>query len=128
MQVLDYFCRPPTRVNRDTFDAELYNALNDGDYGMLLRGIMRKVAHGLPEAHELMRVVEGQGDEMEVHVPNDGQLLCTVQSLRDRLEAGRINAMHRVYLRHDVERPDQGSHIAVDGPGRLRERDTGESP
>jgi hypothetical protein len=117
MQVLDYFSRKQTRVNRGTFGAELNNALEAGEYGMLLRGFMHEVAHGPQEARELMRVVEGQGDEMEVHllidahsvylattapevhVPNERQLLYTVQSLRDHLEAGRINVLHRVDTR-----------------------------
>eukprot|EP00972_Heterocapsa_arctica_P053472 7875490-Heterocapsa_arctica.AAC.1 len=75
---------------------------------------MHKVAHGPHEALELMRVVEGQGNEMEVHllidahsvylattapevhVHNERQLLHTVQLLRYHLEAGRINVLHRV--------------------------------
>jgi hypothetical protein len=62
-------------VNRGTFGAELNNALEAGDYGMLLRGFMHEVTHGPQEARELMRVVEGQRDEMEVHLLNDA---CSV--------------------------------------------------
>ncbi len=46
------------------------NALEAGDYGMLLRGFVHG-RHGPQEARELMRVVERQGDEMEVHLLND---------------------------------------------------------
>jgi hypothetical protein len=117
LNILEFFCRKQTRVNRGTFGAELNNAVEATEFGILLQGFMMEVKFGCMSAQELRdRLVAGCREiplhtiidahsvftavtAEEIQCPSERQLLYTLKSLRDHLDARRLDCLHRIDTR-----------------------------
>eukprot|EP00959_Pyramimonas_sp_CCMP1952_P445941 9336511-Pyramimonas_sp.AAC.1 len=114
--VWEYFSRKQAKVNRGTFSAELNNAIEATEYGMLLNGFMMEWLRGAQSAVPLHAAVDGPcGLDLhlvldahsvfaavtaqEISTPTERQLLYGVRALREHLEGRRLSTIHRVDTR-----------------------------
>ena len=113
MHVWDFYGRKQTRVNRGTFGAELNNALEASESGMMFRGVVHEITVGPCSSSQLHSMINGPSIPVELHligdahavftavtagevkIPNERSLIYAVRALRDRLDAGGISSIHR---------------------------------
>ena len=117
LNILEFFCPKQTRVNRGTFGAELNNAVEATEFGILLQGFMMEVKYGCMPSQEIRDLqISGCRDiplhtlidahsaftaviAEEIYCPSERQLLYTLKSLRDHLDARRLDCLHRIDTR-----------------------------
>ena len=114
--VWEYFSRKQAKVNRGTFSAELNNAIEATEYGMLLNGFMMEWLRGAQSAMTLHTAVAGHcGLDLhlvldahsvyaavtaqEIATPTERQLIYGVRALREHLDSQRLRTIHRVDTR-----------------------------